>query len=221
DLDALEAEEALAELTAESTPPSLQAAFLAALRSKGETPAELAGFAHGLLARARTVPRSLALPCVDTAGTGGDGTHSFNFSTAAALLVASLGIPVAKHGNRSVSSRCGSADLIAALGLPAPADPLEAGARLARDGFVFLFAPHFHPALRALSPVRRELGVRTVFNLLGPLVNPARPSHQLIGAASSELARRLAGAAGRLGLARAFVVHGAGFDEATPCGPFQ
>jgi len=220
-LDAFEAQEALAELMAESTPRSLQAAFLAALRSKGETPEELAGFARGMLARARAVPRSFTLPCVDTAGTGGDGMHSFNLSTAAALLVASLGIPVAKHGNRSVSSRCGSADLIEALGLPATADPGEAGARLARDGFVFLFAPHFHPALRALADLRRELGVRTVFNLLGPLVNPARPSHQLIGAASPELARRLARAASQLGLARAFVVHGGGFDEATPCGPFQ
>lgn len=220
DLDPLEAEEALAELVTESTPRSLQAAFLAALRSKGETSAELAGFARGLLARARTVPRAHGALCVDTAGTGGDGTHSFNLSTAAALLVASLGIPVAKHGNRSVSSRCGSADLVEALGLPAPADPLEAGAQLARDGFVFLFAPHFHPSLLALAALRRELGVRTVFNLLGPLVNPARPSHQLIGAASPELARRLARAAAELGQ-RAFVVHGCGFDEATPCGPFR
>jgi len=219
DLDLLAAEGALSELTAETTPRSLQAAFLAALRSKGETPAELAGFARGLLALARRVPRAPAAPCVDTAGTGGDGTHSFNLSTAAALLVASLGIPVAKHGNRSVSSRCGSADLVEALGLPSPADPLAAGERLARDGFVFLFAPHFHPALLALAGLRRELGVRTVFNLLGPLVNPARPSHQLIGAASPELARRLARAACELGQ-RAFVVHGAGFDEATPCGPF-
>lgn len=220
DLDPLEAEEALAELMAEATPRSLQAAFLAALRAKGETSAELAGFARGLLARARVVPRARDALCVDTAGTGGDGTHSFNLSTAAALLVASLGIPVAKHGNRSVSSRCGSADLVEALGLPAPADPLEAGARLARDGFVFLFAPHFQPSLLALAALRRELGVRTVFNLLGPLVNPARPSHQLIGAASPELARRLALAAAELGQ-RAFVVHGSGFDEATPCGPFR
>jgi anthranilate phosphoribosyltransferase len=166
------------------------------------------------------VPRATGAICVDTAGTGGDGTNSFNLSTAAALLAASLGVPVAKHGNRSVSSRCGSADLIEALGLPAPADPLEAGARLARDGFVFLFAPHFHPSLRALAALRRELGVRTVFNLLGPLVNPARPSHQLIGAASPELAARLARAAAELGQ-RAFVVHGSGFDEATPCGPFR
>ncbi len=221
DLAAQAAERCLAELVDPATPRALQAAFLTALRAKGETPDELAGFARGLLARARSVPRPAGAPCVDTCGTGGDGSASFNLSTAAALLVASLGLPVAKHGNRAVSSLCGSADLIEALGLALPAGPGDASARLTRHGFVFLFAPHFHPATAALAVLRRELGVRTIFNLLGPLVNPARPSHQLIGAASSALAHRLARAAARLGSEHVFVVHGDGFDEATPCGPFQ
>ncbi len=221
DLCAAAAERALHELLAETTPRVLQAAFLTALRAKGETSDELAGFARGLLAHARRVQRTPGPVLVDTCGTGGDGTHSFNLSSAAALLVAALGIPVAKHGNRAVSSRAGSADLFAALGLEFPADPSAAEACLQRDGFVFLFAPHFHPALAALAALRRELGVRTIFNLLGPLVNPARPTHQLIGAASPPVAERLAQAAQHLGLAHAFVVHGDGFDEATPCGPFQ
>jgi anthranilate phosphoribosyltransferase len=158
---------------------------------------------------------------VDTCGTGGDGKQSFNLSSAAALLVGALGVRVAKHGNRSVSSRCGSSDLFAALGVPAPTDPAAATAELARTGFVYLHAPFFHPALATLAPLRRELGVRTAFNLLGPLVNPAAPSHQLVGAASPTSARTLAGALARLGRARAFVVHGeGGFDEATPVGPF-
>ncbi|MSR61688.1 MAG: anthranilate phosphoribosyltransferase [Planctomycetes bacterium] len=214
------AENALTDLLASGTPPTLQAALLTALRAKGETPAELAGFARGMLQRARLVSRAPERVCVDTCGTGGDGTQSFNLSTATALLVAALGVPVAKHGNRAVSSRCGSADLIEALGLALPSEPDAAAAELARQGFVFLFAPHFHPALASLGALRRELGVRTIFNLLGPLLNPARPSHQLIGAARAPLAAQLAQAAHALGIPRAFVVHGEGFDEATPCTPF-
>lgn len=220
DLAPAEAEAALGELLADASPPSIQAAFLTALRAKGETPDELAGFARGLLARARGLTHTRT-PLVDTCGTGGDGTHSFNLSSATALLAAALGLAVAKHGNRAVSSRAGSADLFEALGCAFPPDPAAAEAALERDGFVFLFAPHFHPALAALALLRRELGVRTIFNLLGPLVNPARPTHQLIGVASPVLAERLAQAARRLGLEHAFVVHGEGFDEATPCGPFE
>jgi len=210
----------LDELAAEETPRALQGAFLTALRAKGESPAELAALARALLGRARPVPRDPARPCLDTAGTGGDGTRSFNLSSAAALLAAALGIPVAKHGNRAVSSRSGSADLYEALGLRIPRTGDEAAAALARDGFVFLFAPHYHPATAVLASVRRELGVRTVFNLLGPLVNPARPTHQLLGAATPEVAAKLARALLHLEPERAFVVHGDGFDEATPCGPF-
>ncbi len=220
DLDERAAEEALVSLTTAGSPPVLQAALLIALRAKGESAGELVGLARGMLALARG-PIERQAPLVDTCGTGGDKSGSFNLSTAAALLVASLGIPVAKHGNRSVSSRCGSADLLEELGVSFPADPRDASAALAASGFVFLFAPHFHPAAAALAPVRRELGVRTVFNLLGPLVNPARPSHQLVGACTAGAARTLALALARLSPGRAFVVHGSGgFDEATPAGPF-
>jgi anthranilate phosphoribosyltransferase len=229
DLTRAQTRATLDELVAADTPPALQGAFLAALRAKGETPAELAGLAEGLLARARLVARAPG-PCLDTAGTGGDGAQSFNLSSAAALLVASLGVPVAKHGNRAVSSRAGSADLFEALGVALPETPAAASAALARDGFVFLFAPRFHPAAAALAAVRRELGVRTAFNLLGPLVNPARPSHQLVGAATPATAARLARTALVLGTTRTFVVHGQigeraggarGYDEATPCGPLE
>jgi anthranilate phosphoribosyltransferase len=203
------------------TPSALQGAFLAALRARGESPEELAGAARVLRERCARVEHGLGEPLVDTCGTGGDGRGSFNLSSAAALLVGALGVRVAKHGNRSVSSRCGSSDLFAALGVPAPATPAAARAELARTGFVYLHAPHFHPALAGVAPLRRELGVRTAFNLLGPLVNPAAPSHQLVGAATPAAARALAGALGRLGQTRAFVVHGeGGFDEATPVGPF-
>jgi anthranilate phosphoribosyltransferase len=220
DLEPQTAEGVLAGLVDDETPLALRAALVTALRAKGESADELAGFVLGLWARARAVPRRPGL-CVDTAGTGGDGTQSFNLSTAAALLLAALGLPVAKHGNRAVSSRTGSADLVSALGLPSPADPLEAAAVVERDGFVFLFAPHFHPALASLAALRRELGVRTIFNLLGPLVNPARPSHQLIGAASPAAALRLAQASAALALSNVLVVHGDGYDEATPTGPFR
>jgi anthranilate phosphoribosyltransferase len=214
-----EAARAMHALLEPEAPAVLLAGLLVALRARGESAAELAGAARALLDHAPRVTRA-AGPCVDTCGTGGDGRGSFNLSSATALLVAALGIPVAKHGNRAVSSRAGSSDFFAALGVPRPTSAGEAALRLARDGFVALHAPHFHPALAHLAPLRRELGVRTLFNLLGPLVNPARPSHQLVGAASPASARALAGALARLAVERAFVVHGAGgFDEATPTGP--
>jgi len=214
-----EAEAAVLALLEPEAPATLRAALLVALRVRGETPAELAGAARALQARMTPVPRAPGA-CLDTCGTGGDGRGSFNLSSATALLVAALGVPVAKHGNRAVSSRAGSSDLFAALGVPAPAEAEGAGRALARHGFVYLHAPHFHPRLAALAPLRRELGVRTLFNLLGPLVNPARPTHQLVGAATPALARTLARALSTLAPERAFVVHGAGgFDEATPTGP--
>ncbi len=221
DLDADEARDALFALTESAESEVLKAAFLVALRAKGETAEECLGFARGMLARARGPIRRRADPLVDTCGTGGDGTGSFNLSTAAALLLAALGIPVAKHGNRAVSSRAGSADLLEALGVPFPADPEAAERSLSELGFAFLFAPAFHPAAAAVAPLRRSLGVRTVFNLLGPLVNPARPTHQLVGCYGRTSAPLLAEVLMRLGTERAFVVHGeAGFDEATPVGPF-
>jgi anthranilate phosphoribosyltransferase len=144
-----------------------------------------------------------------------------NLSTGTALLVAACGVPVVKHGNRSISSRCGSADVLEALGLPLPLDAAGAAACLSETSFTFLFAPHYHPAMKALVPVRRALGVRTVFNLLGPLTNPAQPPYALLGAWSVPVAALMAEALAGLGLERAFVVHGApGWDEPTPCGPF-
>jgi anthranilate phosphoribosyltransferase len=161
-------------------------------------------------------------PAVDVVGTGGDASGSFNISTGASLLSAALGVPVVKHGNRSVSSRSGSADLLESLGLPLPLDERRAGECLAATGFTFLFAPHYHPAMKEIAPVRRALGVRTVFNLLGPLTNPAAPPFGLIGAYSRDAARLMAETLAGMAIERVFVVHGEpGWDEPTPCGPFE
>ena len=216
-----EAHYALGRLTDANVPDAQKAAFLTALRTRPEEPGELAGLAAGMLAAARgPLPRRPGI-VVDTCGTGGDGSGSFNLSTATALLVAALGIPVAKHGNRAVSSRTGSADLVEALGLAFADDPEAAARDLEERGFAFLFAPAFHPAAAGVAPVRRSLGMRTVFNVLGPLANPARPTHQLVGAFSPDAARAMAGALAQLGVERAFCVHGEpGWDEATPVGPF-
>jgi anthranilate phosphoribosyltransferase len=200
--------------------PALAGALLVALRLKGETADEIRGFARGM--------RELALrpaiapgPYVDIVGTGGDGSHSLNLSTGAALLAAACGVPVVKHGNRSVSSKSGSADVLAALGLPMPLDEAGAGACLTRCGFTFLFSPHYHPAMKQIAPVRQALGVRTVFNILGPLANPAAPPFHVIGAFSDALAGRMAETLAGLPLTRAFVIHGeSGWDEPTPAGPF-
>jgi anthranilate phosphoribosyltransferase len=214
-----EAHAAFEALLALDAPAALQGALLAALRTRGEAPLELAGAARALLARSTPVLLTGGEPVLDTCGTGGDGRGSFNLSSATALLAAALGVRIAKHGNRSVSSRSGSSDLFAALGVPAPATAEAARAEFDRVGFVYLHAPHFHPALAALAALRRELGGRTIFNLLGPLVNPARPRRQLVGAASLAGAHALAGALAHRGSEHAFVVHGAGgFDEATPVG---
>ncbi|NJO12981.1 MAG: anthranilate phosphoribosyltransferase, partial [Gammaproteobacteria bacterium] len=160
-------------------------------------------------------------PLIDMVGTGGDGSGSFNLSTGAALLVAAMGVRVAKHGTSSVSSRSGSADVIRALGLALPLDEQAAGECLAATSFTFLFAPHYHPAMKAIMPVRQALGVRTVFNILGPLLNPAEPAYNLIGAYHIDVARLMAEALSGMPIERAYVVHGdPGWDEATPIGPF-
>jgi len=200
--------------------PALAGALLVALRAKGETAEEIRGFARGM--RELSVRPAIAPgPYVDIVGTGGDGSSSLNLSTGSALLAAACGAPVVKHGNRSVSSRSGSADVLAALGLPIPLDEAQAGACLQRCGFTFLFAPHYHPAMRHIAPVRQALGVRTVFNILGPLVNPAAPPYHVIGAFSDEVAAVMAETLAGLPLTRAFVVHDlTGWDEATPAGPF-
>jgi anthranilate phosphoribosyltransferase len=221
-LSPAEAEALLDGLTDVDVPDALKAAALAALRVKGETAEEVRAFARGLRERALPFDTTYSNATVDTCGTGGDGSNSINLSTAAALVVAAMGHGVVKHGNRSSSSKCGSADVLEALGITIPEGPRDAARMLEETGFTFLFAPDFHPATAAVMPVRRTLGTRTVFNLLGPLTNPARPPYQIVGAYSMDAAALIADAMAGMALSRAFVVHGAeGWDEATPIGPFD
>ena len=222
--DLLEAEagDLLVALTRGTVAPAMAGALLAALRSKGVTAGEVRGFAAAMRGLARRPQLPPGPPAIDIVGTGGDASGSFNLSTGAALLVAAMGVRVVKHGNRSVSSRAGSADMLEALGLPLPLDERAAGDCLVATGFTFLFAPHYHPAMKEVAPVRRELGVRTVFNLLGPLTNPAEPPFALIGAYSLDAAKLMAESLAGMPIERAFVIHGAaGWDEATPIGPFE
>jgi anthranilate phosphoribosyltransferase len=194
----------------EATPSQL-AALLVALRMRGETVDELTGFAAAM--RERVTRVDAPADVVDTCGTGGDGSGTFNISTAAALVVAAAGVPVAKHGNRAVTSRAGSADVLDALGVRIDHDAVSAGEALRSHGFAFLFAPNFHPAMRHAGPTRREIGVRTAFNLLGPLTNPAGARRQIVGVGDAVAAPKLAEVLHRLGVERAFVVHGSGLDE--------
>ncbi|MCT0249595.1 anthranilate phosphoribosyltransferase [Synechococcus sp. CS-205] len=205
-----------------SLEPELTGALLAALRCKGVSGEELAAMAR-VLREASCLPGERPpLKLVDTCGTGGDGADTFNISTAVAFVAAACGATVAKHGNRSASGKVGSADVLEALGLNLRADPETVVAALPGSGVTFLFAPGWHPALVELAPVRRRLGVRTVFNLLGPLVNPLRPEAQVLGVARSELLEPMAEALSRLGLERAVVVHGhGGLDEASLSGVNQ
>jgi anthranilate phosphoribosyltransferase len=222
DLAEIEAADLLVSLTDPAVAPAMAGALLAALRAKGITPDEVRGFAGAMRGLARRPELPPGPPAVDVVGTGGDASGSFNLSTGAALLVAATGVRVVKHGNRSVSSRSGSADLLEALGMPLPLDERAAGECLAATGFTFLFAPHYHPAMKEVAPVRRALGVRTVFNLLGPLTNPAEPPFSLIGAYSAEAAKLMAETLAGMPIQRAFVIHGEpGWDEATPVGPFE
>src|ERR671915_971966 len=194
------------------------AALLIALAMKGERPAEVVGFARTMRARATKLSRTFT-PVFDTCGTGGDRAHTFNVSTVAALVVAACGVRVAKHGNRSVSSRCGSADLFEALGVNVTADPATVERCLDEAGIAFFFAPTFHPSMRHAGPTRKELGVRTAFNLLGPLTNPAGASRQLVGVPRPEFTELLARSLLLLGSQRAWVVHGAdGIDEISTAG---
>lgn len=200
-------------------PPARLGGLLAALRARGETVDEITGFAEAM--RAGAVPvRCRREGLVDTCGTGGDASGTFNISTATALAAAGMGIPVAKHGNRAVSSRSGSADVLEALGVNLELGAARLGELLDELGLAFLFAPVLHPAMRHAGPVRRELGVRTVFNVLGPLTNPAGAELQLLGVFDPALCEPLARVLGALGSRRAFVVHGAGgLDEVSPLGP--
>lgn len=202
-------------------PDALAGALLAGLRAKGETADEIRGFATAMreLAVHPAIPDGA--PTVDTVGTGGDGSGSLNISTGTGLLAAACGSRVVKHGNRSVSSRSGSADMLECLGMPLPLHEEEAISCLSATSFTFLFAPAYHPAMKAIMPIRGALAVRTVFNILGPLTNPAAPPFQLIGAYSKEAAKLMADTLSGMPLERAFVVHGdPGWDEATPAGDF-
>src|SRR3984957_7717091 len=221
DLSQAQAEELLAELTNPELAPAMGGALLAALASKGVVANEARGFALAMRRLARRPALPPGLRVIDIVGTGGDASGSLNISTGTALLAAACGLAVVKHGNRSVSSRCGSADVLEELGLPVPLDAQAAAACFAATRFTFLFAPHYHPATGAIAPIRSALGVRTVFNILGPLVNPAEPPLHLVGAYSLQVARLIAETFQGLPIERTFVVHGAdGWDEPTPVGPF-
>jgi anthranilate phosphoribosyltransferase len=200
--------------------PAQIGAFLTALRLKGETVAEITGCARAMRHSAvRVCPRRKDT-LVDTCGTGGDGTGTFNISTTAAFVVAGAGQPVAKHGNRSISSHCGSADVMEALGLQLDLTAEQIAACIDEIGIGFLFAPLLHPAMKHAIGPRRELGIRTIFNLLGPLTNPARAAVQVLGVYDARLTETLAYVLAALGCRAAFVVHGAGgMDELTTCGP--
>ena len=211
----------LVQLASPQFPAVMSGALLAALRAKGETAAEVRGFAQAMRSLSRKTNLPEGLDAIDIVGTGGDASGSLNLSTGAALLTAACGMPVVKHGNRSISSRSGSADLIEALGFSLPLDESAVSRCFEATGFAFLFAPYFHPAMKALAPIRTALGVRTVFNLLGPLTNPASPRFLLIGAYSASAAALMAGTLAGMQVMRAWVVHGAaGWDEATPIGSF-
>jgi anthranilate phosphoribosyltransferase len=198
--------------------PAQIAGLLIGLSMKGERPAEIVGLAQTMRSRATRLSRNHA-PVFDTCGTGGDRAHTFNVSTVSALVLAACGVRVAKHGNRSVSSQCGSADLFEALGVHITADAETVERCLDEAGIAFLFAPTFHPSMRHAGPTRKDLGVRTAFNLLGPLTNPAGASRQLVGVPRPELTELVARSLALLGSERAWVVHGAdGLDEISTTG---
>ncbi|MDQ3069517.1 MAG: anthranilate phosphoribosyltransferase [Acidobacteriota bacterium] len=220
DLTVDEASGAMAEIMEGRVQPSNIAALLIGLAMKGERPSEIVGLARTMRGRATKLPFTGPAPEVfDTCGTGGDGADTFNVSTAAALVLAACGVAVAKHGNRSVSSRCGSADVFESLGVRIDAAPDVAAECLEQAGIAFLFAPAFHPSMKHAGPTRRELGIRTAFNLLGPLTNPAGAQRQLVGVPRPELTELVARSLALLGTTRAWVVHGAdGLDELSTTG---
>ncbi|MDF1536549.1 MAG: anthranilate phosphoribosyltransferase [bacterium] len=220
DLDAEAMAEAVGAIMEGEASPVQVGAFLTALRLKGESEEEIAGAAMALRARCVRLPGDAFADAIDTCGTGGDGAGTVNVSTLAAITAAGAGAKVAKHGNRSVSSLCGSADLLTALGVRIDLTP-EASARCLKEaGFAFLFAPLYHPAMKMVAPVRQEMGIRTLFNLIGPLCNPAGVRRQLMGVYSMELVPTIAGVLRRLGCDRAMVVASEdGLDEISVCAP--
>jgi anthranilate phosphoribosyltransferase len=218
-----EAEQAMQIIMSGEATQAQIGAYLVALRMKGETVAEIAGSARAMRAHAKNIFLGTHLqPLIDTAGTGGDGQHTLNISTAAAFVIAGTGQRVAKHGNRAASSRCGSADVLEALGVNLNLSPEQVGYCIEEIGIGFLFAPKFHPAMKHAIGPRRELGLRTIFNLLGPLTNPAGATHQIIGVYDPVLTQPLAEVLGKLGGKAAMVFHGfGGLDELTTNGPNQ
>jgi anthranilate phosphoribosyltransferase len=219
DLDAATMTAAVRSLVDGGVDESFAAAFLTSLRVKGESAGEIAAAVRVMRERMATVNPGPG-PVVDTCGTGGDDAGTFNISTAAAFVVAACGVRVVKHGNRAVSSKSGSADVLRELGVPVERGVAWSQACLDKAGFAFCFAPHFHAGMANVGPLRRKLGVRTIFNLLGPLANPAGAGHQLIGVGKPELLDVLAGAVAELGTTRTVLVHGSdGLDEVTLSGP--
>jgi anthranilate phosphoribosyltransferase len=220
-LNETQAEETMAVILEGSSSPAQIAAFITALRMKGEAASELTGFARAMRRFAQPLHTGLPAgePLLDTCGTGGDGPSTFNISTIAAFVVAATGVKVAKHGNRSISSKCGSADLLEAMGIRIDLSPDDAARAIREVGIAFLFAPAYHAAMRHVQAVRRELKMRTVFNLLGPLANPAGANLQVLGTTTEHNAGLIAQALCRLGTKRGFVVHGRdGLDEVTTTG---
>lgn len=217
DLTTEEAAGAMSAIMSGEATPAQTAGLIIGLSMKGERPSELVGFAQTM--RANAIAITPPGPVFDTCGTGGDRSGTFNISTASAIVLAASGMRIAKHGNRSVSSQCGSADVLEALGVNIQAAPEVVEQCLAEVGVAFLFAPTFHPAMKHAGQARKELGVRTAFNLLGPLTNPARPSRQIVGVPRPELTELLARSLSLLGTERAWVVHGAdGLDELSTTG---
>ena len=218
DLSEDEAADAMDDVFRGDATPALLSAFLVALRMKGETVDEIAGMARTM--RDHSLRVAVEGPLLDTCGTGGDGRGTFNVSTASAFVAAGAGARVAKHGNRAMSSRCGSADILEALGAKIDLSPEQVAQCIEKAGFGFMFAQSFHPAMKHAAPTRRELGVRTAFNMLGPLTNPAGAQHQLLGVARPEMAPLMAAALDRLGSRHVLVIHGHdGSDELTLDGP--
>ncbi|HII07809.1 MAG TPA: anthranilate phosphoribosyltransferase [Methanotrichaceae archaeon] len=220
DLSVSEAEALLTEIFAGATDAQI-GALLIALKMKGESVSEIAGLAKAMRSSAVRIHPEVPGPLVDTCGTGGDGTNTINVSTAAAIVAASSGVSVAKHGNYAVSSACGSANVLSELGVEVALEPEKVKESIETLGIGFMLAPIFHPSMKRVAPIRRELAMRTVFNILGPLTNPAGAKYQVMGVFDPDLCEKLASALKVLGSERAMVVHGSGLDEIANTGPTQ
>ncbi|MHC1573660.1 MAG: anthranilate phosphoribosyltransferase [Candidatus Syntropharchaeales archaeon] len=214
-----EAEDLMEQILTDATDSQI-AAVLIGLKMKGESPSEIAGLAMGMKKKASSITPKIST-LIDTCGTGGDNSHTINISTIAAILVASSGVCVAKHGNYSITSKCGSADILKASGVKIDLEPPEVCRMIEEVGMGFMLAPIFHPSMKRVAPIRREIGVRTVFNILGPLTNPANVKRQVIGVFDPSLCLRMAEVLRELGSTHAIVVHGSGLDEITTTGPTE